>query len=379
MDKKILLFVVNDPGFFLSHRLPLAVAARNDGFNVHVATMGGIGAESIEKLGYPHHVIPLSRSGLNPIIELIAFWSIWRLFRQLRPQLVHLVTIKPVIYGGISARIVKIPGVISAISGLGFLFVKTGSLRKRVLRHMVLFLYRLAMGHPNQRVIFQNSKDMEELVDAGCVLRDKSDLIRGSGVDLEEYSAKPDPVGIPVIVMASRLLKNKGVNEFVEAARILQSDAIKARFLLVGEPDSGNPESTSIESICALQKEGAVECLGYRTDISELFSKAHIVALPSYYGEGLPKVLVEAAACGRAVVTTDHPGCRDAIDPNVTGLLVPVRDADALASAIQRLIEDAELRQRMGIEGRRLAEKEYSIEKIVQAHLKIYQTLEEQE
>ena len=376
MDKKILLFVVNDPGFFISHRLPLALAARKEGFDVQVATMEGFAIKKILELGFVHHVLPLSRSGLNPLRELVAFYSIWRLFRRLKPQVVHLVTIKPVIYGGIVARIVKVPGVVSAVSGLGILFVETVSMRVRLLRHVVLFLYRLAMKHPNQRVVFQNSTDMEALVAAGGVRKARSSLIRGSGVSLEEYSVMPAPDGIPVIIMASRLLKDKGVDEFVEAARILRSEAVNARFQLVGEPDSGNPESITIESMCALQKEGIVECLGYRTDISELFSKAHIVTLPSYYGEGLPKVLVEAAASGRAVVTTNHPGCRDAIEPNVTGLLVPVRDARGLATAIRQLIEDKGLRQQMGKEGRCLAEKEFSIEKIVQAHLDIYRELE---
>jgi len=374
--KKTLMFVVNSPAFFLSHRLPIALAAKKEGYEVHVATMAGNAADQITAVGLTHHELPLTRSGRNPLNEFVSFFSIWRLFRRLRPDLVHLVTIKPVLYGGIAARMVKVSGVISAISGLGFLFVERASLRVRLLRYVVLFLYRLAMGQPNQRVIFQNSTDMSALVTAGGVRKDKARLIRGSGVDLRGYLMMPEPDGVPVIVMASRLLKDKGVREFVESARLLQSRGINARFQLIGDPDSGNPESVTAESVQAWQEEGVVECLGFRSDIPELFSQAHVVVLPSYYGEGLPKVLVEAAACGRAVVTTDHQGCRDAIEPDVSGLLVPVRDAKALASAIQRLIEGADLRQRMGREGRRLAEKEFSIEKIVQAHLDIYRALE---
>lgn len=375
MVKKF-LFVVNDPGFFLSHRLPLAEAARKEGFNVQIATMGcDTAVEKIERLGFTHYTLPLSRSGRNPLKEFATFFSLWRLFRHLRPDLVHLVTIKPVLYGGIAARVVKVPGVISAISGLGFLFVKRAGLWGHLFRYAVLFLYRLSMGHPNQRVIFQNLTDMSTLVDAGEVSKDKTRLIRGSGVDLRDFPVIPEPDGIPVVVMASRLLKDKGVYEFVEAARILQSRGVNARFQLIGDPDPGNPESITAESIQAWREEGIVECPGFRTDIPDLFSQAHIITLASYYGEGLPKVLIEAAACGRAVITTDMPGCRDAIEPDVTGLLVPVRDAKALADAIQRLIEDADLRRCMGREGRLLAEKEFSIEKVVQAHLNIYREL----
>ena len=374
MIKKF-LFVVNDPGFFLSHRLPLAKAARNKGFDVQVATKGGSAVEKIEQLGFTHHTLTLSRSGRNPLKEFATFFSLWRLFRHLRPDLVHLVTIKPVLYGGIAARLAKVPGVISAISGLGFLFVKRAGLWGHFFRYAVLFLYRLSMGHPNQRVIFQNLTDMSTLVDAGGVSKDKTRLIRGSGVDLRAFPVIPEFDGIPVVVMASRLLKDKGVYEFVEAARILQSRGVNARFQLIGDPDPGNPESITAESIQAWREEGIVEYLGYRTDIPDLFSQAHIITLPSYYGEGLPKVLIEAAASGRAVITTDMPGCRDAIEPGVTGLLIPIRDSNALASAIQQLIENPSLRQQMGKAGRRLAKKEFSIEKVVHAHLEIYREL----
>lgn len=375
MANKRLLFVVNDPDFFLSHRLPLATAARNEGFNVHVATIGGFGAEKIVDMGFAHHALPLSRSGRNPLNEFVTLLSIWRLFCRIQPDLVHLVTIKPVLYGGIAARITKVPGVISAISGLGFLFVKRVGLRVSLLRYLVLFLYRLAMGHPNQQVIFQNPTDMSALIMAGGVGEDKTSLIRGSGVDLRDYHMVPEPAETPIIVMASRLLKDKGVHEFVNAARLLQSQGINARFQLIGVPDPGNPESVTVESVQAWQEEGVVECLGFRTDIPELFSLAHVVTLPSYYGEGLPKVLIEAAACGRAVVTTDMPGCRDAIEPDLTGLLVPARDVEALAQAMSRLIEDVDLRQQMGRAGRVLAEREFGIEKVVANHLAIYHEL----
>ncbi|MBL4852009.1 MAG: glycosyltransferase family 4 protein [Gammaproteobacteria bacterium] len=371
-----LLFIVNVDWFFVSHRLPIALQAMNEGYEVHLLCTVTNKTEYLEGIGLTVHPFSFSRSGKNTVKEFFSVFKLYKQIKRIKPDLIHLVTIKPVLYGGIVARLLKVPAVVSAISGLGFLFVERAGLRVNFLRYAVLFLYRLAMNHPNQRVIFQNPTDRNILVKAGGVEKNKTSLIRGSGVNLRDYLATPEPDGVPIIVMASRLLKDKGVYEFVAAARIIHSKGVKGRFQLIGEPDTGNLESVSVESVLAWQEEGIVECLGLRSDIAELFSKAHIIVLPSYYAEGLPKVLIEAAASGRAIITTDMPGCRDAIEPGKTGLLIPARDEQALVSVIEQLIEDVSLRQRMGREGRRLAEKEFSIEKIVQAHLDIYKTLE---
>lgn len=369
-----LLFVVNSPDFFISHRLPLALAAREAGFNVHVATGPGGGAKQIEDQGLAHHVIPLSRSGRNPFAELRSLWSIFRLMRAIKPNLVHLVTIKPVLYGGLMARIARVPAVVVAISGLGSIFVSHDR-RSVWLREAIKRVYRLALGHPNIRVIFQNSDDRSVLVDVGAINNNQTELIKGSGVELSEYPVIPEPMDEPVITFASRLLKDKGVTEFVDAARILLAKNIRAKFWLVGSPDPGNPTSVTEEQIAEWRQEGIVDPMGFRTDIADLFVKSNVVVLPSYYGEGLPKVLIEAAACARSVVTTDHPGCRDAIEAGKTGLLVPVRDATALADAIQSLINDSIGRQKMGAAGRALAEREFAIGKVVETHLRIYQEL----
>lgn len=368
-----LLFVVNCPAFFISHRLPLAIAAKQEGYDVHVATMPGEASEQILAAGLIHHELPLTRSGRNPLHELYVFIAIFKLFRKLKPAIVHLVTIKPVIYGGIAARWTGVPGVVAAVSGLGFVFIAKG-LKASVVRSGIKLLYRLAFGKKNICVIFQNPVDRRRFVDAGILTADKTVLIRGSGVDLDGYSARMEPEGRPVIIMASRLLRDKGVLEYVDSVRILRQRDLDARFLLAGEPDPANPATITAEELEVIREGGIVELLGQRKDIPELFAASNIVVLPSYR-EGLPRVLVEAAAAGRAVVTTDVPGCRDAIEPDVTGLLVPVHDANALADAIQKLIEDVSLRQRMGYEGRQLAEKEFSIKKIVGAHLDIYKML----
>ena len=375
MNKKKLLFIINVDWFFVSHRLPIALAAMEKGFEVHLLCATTDKLEYLRSLGLIVHPFSFSRSGKNIFSEIGCIFELFVQVKKIKPDLMHLVTIKPVIYGGIVARVLKVPGVVSAISGLGFLFVKREGLKAHLLRGAVLSLYRVAMRHANQRVIFQNPIDKQTLVAAGGVKENKTRMIRGSGVDLDEYSMLPEPDGLPIVVMASRLLKDKGVCEFVEAARIINSKHVKAHFKLIGEPDNGNPESVTNDQVQSWQNEGLVDCLGFRSDIAQLFSGAHIVVLPSYYREGLPKVLIEAAACGRAVITTDMPGCRDAIEADITGVLVPARDAKALAHAIERLIDDKALRQQMGQAGRNLAEREFSIDNVVSAHLAIYNEL----
>lgn len=371
---RTLLFIVNSPDFFLSHRLPLALAAREAGFNVHVATGPGGACQQIEHHGFPYHVIPLTRCGHNPFAELRSLWEIFRLLRTIKPNVVHLVTIKPVLYGGLMARIAKVPSVVVAISGLGSIFVSYDR-RNIWLRETIKRVYRLALAHPNIRVIFQNSDDRSFLVDMGAVKNDQAELIKGSGVALTEYPVNPEPADVPVITFASRLLKDKGVVEFVEAARILLARDVHAKFWLIGSPDPGNPTSVTEGQMAEWRQQGIVELMGFRSDIADLFVKSNVVVLPSYYGEGLPKVLIEAAACARPVITTDHPGCRDAIEAGKTGLLVPVRDATALANAIQSLIEDPISRKKMGAAGRALAEREFSIGTVVETHLRIYREL----
>ncbi|MEJ2895898.1 glycosyltransferase family 4 protein [Bordetella avium] len=374
MSPTRLLFVVNNPAFFLSHRVALAIAAQAQGYEVHVATMDGPSVPQIQALGMMHHVIPMSRSGKKPMEELKTMLALYRLFRKLRPDLAHLVTIKPVLYGGIAARLARVPAMVAAISGLGYVFMAKGA-RARLVRAVVGRFYRLALGHPNSRVIFQNANDRDLLSRLGAVRSERVEMIRGSGVDLSRYRAEPEPPAPPVVVlMVARLLRDKGVYEFVEAARLLRQQGLNVRMRLAGGVDLGNPASIRADEVQAWARAGLVEALGERQDIAELYAASHIAVLPSYR-EGLPKSLIEAAACARAVVTTDVPGCRDAIDPDQTGLLVPPHDAPALAAAIARLVADPAQRQRMGQAGRRLAEREFSIDDVCRRHLAIYAAL----
>jgi len=243
-----------------------------------------------------------------------------------------------------------------------------------VLRRVVGRLYRLALKKENLKVIFQNPDDFRVMKNVGAVDAKKAVMIKGSGVDLSLYKFSPEREGIPVVTFAARLLRDKGVVEFIEAVRLLRQRGVVARFQLVGELDSGNPTSITPEELEEWRSSGIVELLGYRRDMAQIFSECHVVVLPSYR-EGLPKVLMEAAACGRAVITTDVPGCRDAIENDVTGLLVQVCDIEALADAIETLIENPMLRLRLGQAGRELAERDFGIEGIVKQHLDIYQSL----
>lgn len=344
-----------------------------EGYRVHIIAPG-LCPDEIAANGFIYHQISMSRKGKNPFAELATVFRLYALFKKLKPDIVHLVTIKPYLYGGVAARLAGVPAVVSAVAGLGILFSQD-SVKNIILRSVLYPLYRFAFGHARQKVIFQNPDDKALLQRFAHLPADKTVLIRGAGVDLAVYPFLPEPEGEVVVSFASRLLKDKGVVEFADASRVLRQRGIAAAFWLIGTPDPGNANTVTQEQLDAWEQEGRLKCLGYRTDIAKLFSQSHIVALPSCYGEGLPKVLIEAAACGRAVITTDHPGCRDAIEPDVTGLLIPIKDSDALADAIERLISNPEQRQRLGRAGRELAESVFDVEKVIDEHIRIYEQL----
>lgn len=372
-----LLFVVNVDWFFLSHRLPIALEALRQGYEVHIATTFTDKTKALQDQGFVTHHLTLDRSGSGLWTVSYEAWQIYRLFKDVKPDVVHLVTIKPVLFGGVVARFARVPAVVSAISGLGLVFVAKG-LKATVRRWMVTSLYRWALGHHNQKVIFQNPDDLTYLARHAHLSNRKVIIIRGSGVDLSHYRVTPFSSGAPVILFAARLLVDKGIREFVQSSQILRQRGLSAkdaRFVIVGKPDAANPASLCADELAQWAENNLVELWGYRTDMPQVIGAAHLVVLPSYYGEGLPKVLIEAAACGRAVITTDHPGCRYAIEPNKTGLIVPIKNALALAEAIEYLIKNADIRERMGASGRAFAEKEFAIEKTVTEHMEIYKKL----
>jgi glycosyltransferase involved in cell wall biosynthesis len=372
MSRK-LMFVVNVDWFFMSHRLPIALEAMRQGYEVHIATGITNQQETMERYGLKVHPISVDRSSANVVGAFKTLFQLFSIFRRVEPDLVHLVTIKPVLLGGIAARFSGIHGVVAAVSGLGYVFLDRGCL-SRLRRRLVGLLYRLALGHGNLKVIFQNPDDRDVLMSLASLPESKVEMIRGSGVDLNEFSCRPIPEGEPVVLMAGRLLADKGVREFVEAAYLLREQNRKIRFCIVGTPDPANPSSVSEAELAKWESDGAIERWGYRADMANVLSAAHIVVLPSYR-EGVPKVLLEAAAVGRPTVTTDVPGCRDAILVNETGLLVPARDAQALARAIEKLLKEPGMCVEMGLAGRKLAEQEFDVVQVVKKHLQIYRKI----
>lgn len=368
------LFVVNAHEFTAAHRLPLLCGAQAAGFQVEAVAPGSSpAARRLEREGFVTHPIRLSRRGLRVWEEWGAVRELTSLYRRLAPDLVHHATIKPVIYGTMAARRAGSPAVVNAITGLGYVY--TGSdWRSRLLRPVVNSLYRHALGYANQRIIFQNSDDQAVLQRIGAVTPDQAALIPGSGVDVAAFTPAPEPEGDPLVVLPARLLWDKGLREFVDAARILRAEGSRVRFTLVGGLDEGNPSGSAEADIRRWVQEGVVEWWGASDDMPSVYRAAHVVALPSYR-EGLPKVVIEASACGRPVVTTDAPGCRDAVVDGETGYLVPVRDSQALAARIRTLLESRELRQRLGEAGRRLVVERFSTECVVEATLKVYDEL----
>jgi glycosyltransferase involved in cell wall biosynthesis len=369
-----LLFVINDAAFFLSHRLPVADAARGAGFDVHVATPASRPADRIRELGFTYHSVGLTRGGTHLLRELLSLLQLIRLYRRIRPDIVHHATIKPVLYGGFAARLAAVPASVSTITGLGHIF--SGTTRKtQLLRGVVRLLYRVALAHKKSTVIFQNPDDLAGFVNGGLVRTQQAVLIRGSGVDLDEFRITPEPMGDVRVVLASRMLWSKGIREFIEAAALLRGEGVTARFALVGGTDPSNPSAIPEAQLRAWHDAGVVEWWGFRTDMPEVLAGSHIVCLPTTYGEGVPKVLIEAAACGRPVVTTDASGCREIVVDGENGFLVRPRDPAAVAAALRQLIEDMGLRHRMGTRGREIAREGFSVETVTRKTVEVYRNL----
>ena len=376
-----LIYVVNIPRFFVSHRLPLALAAQQAGYEVHIATSeetaGVYDSESLAAIrasGLPFHPLPLAQHGTNPFSEVRLLAALVRLYRQLQPDLVHQVSIKPVLYGGLAAHLTGVQGIVSAMSGLGYVFLGEGA-KARLLQRLIHPVLRLALMGRNTRMIFQNSTDQDRFVRLGYIQAQQARLIRGSGVEMARFSPQPEAEGLPVVLFAGRLMWQKGVGEFVQAARHINAQGRRARFVVVGYSEATSPSTVSPSQLQAWAEEGIIEWWGKRTDMPQVFAESHIVCLPSSYGEGVPKVLIEAAACGRAIVTTDSAGCNDICQHEVNGLLVPVGEQSALEAALLRLIEDRATRQRYGAEGRLRAEREFALPVIIAQTLAVYEEL----
>ena len=369
-----LLYVVNIPRFFVSHRLPLALAARESGFNVHVATSNTdyISIQLIKDSDLPFHPLPLSQHGINPFRELRTLLALRRLYAELKPDLLHHVSIKPVIYGGIAAKLSGRRSVVQAMSGLGYIFMGE-DLRAVLLDRLSRPAFRLALSGAGTRMIFQNPDDRQVFVDRGLIEARKTLVIRGSGVDEKVFSPRAeDLTSVPVVLFAGRLLWQKGVGEFVNMAHQLRG---RARFRVVGYEERTSPSNVPAGQLQAWHDAGLIEWLGKRDDMPQVFAESNIVCLPSTYGEGVPKVLIEAAACARSCVTTDSPGCREIVRHNVNGLLVPPKDHAALAHAVKHLIDEPDLRLEFGTRGRNIVLEEFTLRRVAEETIALYHSI----
>lgn len=368
-----IIYIVNVDWFFISHRLPIALEALKQGHDVHVFTKDTGKMEYLKSLGIRVCPINLERGSVNPFKSLKLLLDLKEKITSIQPDVVHLVTIKPVLIGGLASILAKVPSIVYAISGLGFIFTNT-MLKAKILRLGIIPLYRLALSAKNKTVIVQNLDDLRILRQYVAIPESQTTLIPGSGVDLKHFDFQPIPLTNKIVLMACRLLADKGVYEFQKSAQLLKEKYPEVRFVLVGGIDPDNPASLTEQELNDWVEKGDLEWWGHQINMAEILSQATIVILPSYR-EGMPKVLLEAQALGRPIVTTDVPGCREAIEDRKTGFLVQVKDEQSLANAIEKLIINDELCLQFSHNARVLAEQKFDIKQVVKTHMNIYENL----
>ncbi len=372
---RIILFA-NTDWYLYNFRRSLALALQEAGYELLLISPPGIYGEKLRALGLRWEPLPMDRRSLNPLREAVLLLHLWRLFRRERPALVHGFTIKCAVYGSLAARLAQVPARVNAVAGMGYVFT-SDDLKARLLRPLVRSLMHVALDGQNARLILQNPDDVALFERAGFVDPAHIRLIPGSGVDCSRFLAndRVRPPGQPLrVLLAARLLWDKGVAEFVAAARQLQAQGRAIEFLLAGDPDPGNPAAVPEADLQAWVAEGVLQWLGHVDDMPALFASVDVVVLPSYR-EGLPKGLIEAAACALPLVTTDVPGCREVVSDGVDGLLVPPRDAEALAAAIARLHDDPALAARLGAAARDKALGQFDERIVVANTMAVYTEL----
>ena len=367
---KHLVYVITEDWFFASHFLDRAIAAKNSGYKVSVVTRCRETAQELDAHGLIFENIEFSRRGLNPIRELATVVRLRAILRRINPDIVHNIALKPVVLGSLAARLAGVRNVVNAPVGMGYVFTSHES-KARILRPLVKRLIRNVLSRPNSKVIIENSDDYNNLISGRFAKRESISLVKGAGVDTAKFSYTVESVEPVKVIMVARLLRDKGIQEFIDAAEIVKQSNSSVKFLLVGDVDDGNPTSLSTKQLVELKNSQNVEWLGARFDIAELLAASHIACLPSYR-EGLPKSLIEAASVGRAIVATDVPGCREVVTHLINGLLVPPRDSKALAAALLVLVNDPELRSSMGRENRSKAEREFANEIIIRQTQNVY-------
>lgn len=371
--KPKLLYLITEDWFFCSHFFERAIAASESGYEVVVAAREGCHGPRIREAGLRFVPLAFDRRSMNPLREMLLFFKILFLYGRERPDIVHQVAAKPIIYGSVAALLLRVKLIVNAPVGMGYVF-SSSDFKARLVRPLLSIAFRCLMNPPGSKVVFENSDDLSDFVSKGSVRPSDVRLIRGAGVDVSRLRPHAEPGGIPVVVLMARMLRDKGVLEFVHAAWKLSDEGVQGRFVLVGKPDPENMASISSEELAAWDGVRGVEYWGWRDDVDAVLEQASVACLPSYR-EGLPKSLLEAAACGLPIVTTDVPGCREVVLDGENGFLVPARNSNALADALRRLLLDPELRSRMGAAGRRRVEAEFASERIVKETLAVYGAL----
>jgi glycosyltransferase involved in cell wall biosynthesis len=366
-----LLYVVTEDWYFLSHRLPMARAARAAGFEVHVATRVVDGGGAIEAEGFTLHPVPFARGRISPAGTLATLRSLRRIYRTVKPEIAHHVSLQCAVLGSLAALGLQVRAV-NALTGLGYTFT-SGSAKALLLRPLLSILLRSLLNRPGQAVLVQNPDDRAGLQSVG-VAADHIALIPGSGVDVEALCPLPEPAGPPAMAFVGRLLADKGIHTLVAAHRLLRQRNIDVQLFIAGTPDPANPASVTEQEAQAWNREPGISWLGHVKDIRGLWAKAHIAVLPSRR-EGLPMSLLEAAACGRPLIATDVPGCREIVLPGRTGLLAPYGNAAALADAVATLARSRELRETYGVAARRLAVERFSAAAIGRQTVDLYKQL----
>jgi glycosyltransferase involved in cell wall biosynthesis len=366
-----LLYVVTEDWYFLSHRLPMARAARDAGFEVHVATRVVDGAAAIRAEGFVLHPVPFTRGRISPFGAFATIRALRRVQRLVSPAVAHHVSVQAAVLGSLAA-LGRPVSCVNALTGLGYTMI-SNSARASLLRPLVSVVLRLLLNRPGQVVLVQNPDDRDGVQTLG-ISADRIALIPGSGVDIDTLQPLPEPAGPPTVAFVGRLLEDKGVRTLIRAHRLLRQQGADVELLLAGTPDPANPASVSEQDATGWNSEPGMTWLGHVHDISKLWARAHIAVLPSRR-EGLPKSLLEAAACGRPLIATDVPGCREVVRPGKTGLLVPWDDAPALAQAIVTLAASRERRTQYGAAARRLAVERFSAQAIGQQTVDLYRSL----
>ena len=384
MKGKKLYIVVNVDWFFLSHRLPVALAAQKAGWDVTIVTADTGKLKDIEAAGLKTINLPMSRSGMNIIEELKTLNFLRKLYAKEKPDVVHHVGMKTILWGTLAARFAKVKGVVNAISGLGGFFAEDNT---SIMAKIVPMVLRFSHDRKNLLCIFQNDEDKGLYVKNKIIKENQARYIKGSGVDLKEFSYTQEPVingngnvndnfvGKLRVILTARMIVEKGIFILTEAAEKLRSKyEDKVEFLLVGGIDD-HPGAITKEQLDAVCDGKYIQWLGYRTDVKELLQSSHIVAFPSYYMEGLPKSLIEADAIGRPVITCNSVGCKEAVIDGHNGYLIPTKNVDALVEKLDILLSNAKLRQEMGRNSRAYAEANFSLDMVIEKHLEIYEEL----